>query len=300
MPRIQRVLCPSDFSEPSAHALAHAIVIAKWYGASILAVHAHNPLLVPVPGLALAGYRDIVNADAPEARQLHDELASWFQPAVDAGVSVDVRLDSGPPAAVILDAARSAGADLIVMGTHGLSGFEYPLLGSVTEKVVRKARGPVMTVPPRAQATSKLPFKRLLCATDFSEPAEAAVELAFSLAREGDAALTLVHVVEWGQGELPTINAGFDVPEYKRLREQAALRQLEQFVPADARAWCTPTLRLCHGKAYTEILGVAAEDHADLIVLGVQGRNALDILLFGSTANQLVRHATCPVLTVRR
>jgi nucleotide-binding universal stress UspA family protein len=55
-----------------------------------------------------------------------------------------------------------------------------------------------------------------------------------------------------------------------------------------------------HGKAYVEILRVAAENHTDLIVLGVHGRRVIDVLLLGSTTNQVVRHATCPVLTLRR
>jgi nucleotide-binding universal stress UspA family protein len=56
---------------------------------------------------------------------------------------------------------------------------------------------------------------------------------------------------------------------------------------------------MAHGKAYREILGVATEENVDLIVMGVHGRNALDLMLFGSTTNQVVRRATCPVLTLR-
>jgi nucleotide-binding universal stress UspA family protein len=59
-------------------------------------------------------------------------------------------------------------------------------------------------------------------------------------------------------------------------------------------------VRTAHGKPYREILGIATEDRADLIVMGVHGRNALDLMLFGSTTNQVVRRATCPVLTLRR
>ena len=128
----------------------------------------------------------------------------------------------------------------------------------------------------------------------------AAVEFTLSLAREGDAAVTLLHVVEWPDTDSVSVNAPYDVPEYKRLREAAARRKLEQLVPDGARDWCTPTLRIGHGKAYREILNIATEDETDLIVLGVHGRLAIDLMFFGSTTNQVVRHATCPVLTVRR
>jgi nucleotide-binding universal stress UspA family protein len=60
------------------------------------------------------------------------------------------------------------------------------------------------------------------------------------------------------------------------------------------------TRRIAHGKPYVEILLVAAEDRADLIVIGVHGRNVFDMALFGSTTNQIVRQATCPVLTLRQ
>ena len=71
-------------------------------------------------------------------------------------------------------------------------------------------------------------------------------------------------------------------------------------MPDSVRTWCRPVTRIAHGKAYREILGVATEDSADLIVMGVHGRNALDLMLFGSTTNQVVRRATCPVLTLRK
>jgi universal stress protein A len=75
---------------------------------------------------------------------------------------------------------------------------------------------------------------------------------------------------------------------------------LAQLVPDADRQRCHPTMRLGEGKAYREILDVATEGPADLIVIGVHGRNPLDLMLFGSTTNQVVRRATCPVLTLRR
>jgi nucleotide-binding universal stress UspA family protein len=158
---------------------------------------------------------------------------------------------------------------------------------------------PVLTVPPRAQATSKLPFQEVLCPVDFSSCANAAVRLALSIAEEGDANLTILHVLE-PVGDAPIATRHFNVPEFRREYQQWANGQLQALLLDDAADRCRPTTRVAEGKAYVEILNAAAHDGTDLIVMGVHGRNPLDLMLFGSTTNQVVRRATCPVLTVRR
>ena len=87
------------------------------------------------------------------------------------------------------------------------------------------------------------------------------------------------------------------IAEYRRERESVARRQLEGLVPADLAQPIEVVLR--HGKPYVEILAAAAGNHIDLIVLGIHARNALDIAILGSTTNQIVRRASCPVLTAR-
>lgn len=300
MIEIKRILCPVDFSDASRHAIEHAVVIAGWYKSRITALYVHNPIFLPSAGLELAGYRGDSELEDAGFKQAQGELAAFVQPAVAAGVGVDERIESGPPAAEIIDLAAALPADLLVIGTHGAGGFEHLILGSVTEKVLRRAGCPVLTVPPRVRTTSRLPFKRLLCPIDFSDPSLAALQFAFSLAQESDAELTILHVLEWPIEEEPLVTRPFTVPEYRRYREEDATARLEQLVPSEVRDWCRPITRLGHGKAYREILGIATEDSADLIVMGVHGRNALDLMLFGSTTNQVVRRATCPVLTLRR
>ena len=154
-------------------------------------------------------------------------------------------------------------------------------------------------MPPLARTTAKLPYRRLLCPVDFSESLRAALDFAFSLAQEGDAELTILHVFEWPEDHEPLMTPPFSA-EYRRETEREAAVQLHKLVPDSIRDWCHPHTRLAHGKAYREILGIATEDSSDLIVMGVHGRNALDLMLFGSTTNQVVRRATCPVLTLRR
>jgi nucleotide-binding universal stress UspA family protein len=89
------------------------------------------------------------------------------------------------------------------------------------------------------------------------------------------------------------------VPEYHRHLELAAAERLERLVPGETRTWCKCKTTIRRGKAYREILAVAQEEQIDLIVLGVRGRNPVDLALFGSTTNHVVRTAECPVLTVR-
>ncbi len=139
-----------------------------------------------------------------------------------------------------------------------------------------------------------------MCAVDFSDSSLAALDFAFSLAQEGDAELTLLHVFEWPADDMPMATRPFSVPEFRQEVEREAIAKLQTLVPESVRAWCRPTTRVSHGKAYRELLRLATETRADLIVMGVHGRNAMDLMLFGSTTNQVVRRATCPVLTIRR
>jgi nucleotide-binding universal stress UspA family protein len=186
------------------------------------------------------------------------------------------------------------------MGTHGPVASSTWCLDRVAEKVLRKATCPVITVPPQARTTSKLPFKRLLCPVDCSDPSLAALQFAFSIAQQGDAELTILHVFDWRPEDEPLTNRPISVPEYRRELEHDFADRLQALVPDSVRNWCHPTIRTAHGKAYPEILGVASEGGSDLIVMGVHGRKALGLMLFGSTTNQVVRRATCPVLTMRQ
>jgi nucleotide-binding universal stress UspA family protein len=186
------------------------------------------------------------------------------------------------------------------MGTHGRGGFERLVLGSVTEKVLRRANCLVLTVPPPAAARSTLPFKRLLCPVDFSEPSISALEYALSIAQESDGRLTVLHVFDWPTHDELSLEGVLDVPAFRRQREDEARHRLATLIPEDARNWCAPEPTLRHGKPYREILAVAETEHIDLVVMGVHGRNALDVMLFGSNTNQVVRRASCPVLTLKK
>lgn len=185
------------------------------------------------------------------------------------------------------------------MGTHGRSGFERLFLGSTTEKVLRKARCAVMTVPPGAPSVmprGPVPFTRILCAVDFSDTSKVALGYAVSLARESNAAVTLAHVIEtrplYYDFSPPPV---FDVMAWY----EEARGRLRELVPDAVRASCTVKEAVREGSPYREILHLATELDVDLIVLGVSGRGAADRFFFGSTTHHVIREARCAVLTLR-
>ena len=143
-----------------------------------------------------------------------------------------------------------------------------------------------------------LHIQRILCPVDFSSSSKAALQTALSIAQEGDAEITILHVSDVPIDE-PLTTRPIATPEYYVEYDAEARDRLKALVGDGVSDWCHPTTTIRHGKPYRESLTAASESHADLIVIGVHGRNPLDLMLFGSTTNQVVRRATCPVLTVR-
>ena len=159
MVEIRHILCPIDFSDTSRHALEHAVAIATWYESQLTALHVIHPGFLYPPPILFAELPRHSLPTEPERQSLDEQLRAWLEPARRAGVKTNVLFDDGDPAARILDRAKALACDLIVIGTHGLGGFERFMLGSVAEKVLRKAPCPVMTVPPAAVTTGKVPVR---------------------------------------------------------------------------------------------------------------------------------------------
>lgn len=136
------VVVPTDFSDASRMALHYGMDLVHPDGKVILChVVDDVPLTYGYVGIALTP-GDVRSKLGAEAQK---ELES-FVPANPDGVRIETRILHGPPHREIVDLARSEKADLVVMGTHGRSGLEHALLGSVAERVVRKATCPVMVV----------------------------------------------------------------------------------------------------------------------------------------------------------
>jgi nucleotide-binding universal stress UspA family protein len=301
MIEIRRILCPVDFSDFSRRALDHALAIARWYESQVTVLHVFSaaPVTSFAPGPVV--FPPIVLTDGDREQLLADTRK--FAADAASGIPIEAVIREGNVAAEILEEATTRNADLLTLGTHGRSGFERLMLGSVTEKILHKARCPVLTIPrrlPDAIPSGPVLFKRIVCAVDFSEYSMHALKYALSLAQEADGCLIVVHVLspdlvaQVGIGE-----EHVSLAEWQRRHEAAARDLLEQAVPKSATAYCQAESVLLRGTPWREILRVASERQAELIVMGVQGRGAADLFFFGSTTHHVVRRAACPVLTLR-
>jgi nucleotide-binding universal stress UspA family protein len=294
---IRRVLCPVDFSEFSRRALHHAEAIATWYEAELHVLHVLldvSPPVVPLmPPVSPPLYSDV----KPPIEVL-DALVKT------SGVRLPVHkiVRQGPAATTIVDCVAEIQADLIVMGTHGRTGFDRVVIGSTAERVVHKARCPVLTVPRGGDepgSAERVRFTHVLCAMDFSAASLRAMELSLSLAQENAAKLTVLHVIEVLSADEVLTEAGIRVSEYVEKRKQEALERLKSAIPPDARTWCDVTETVVPGRPAHVILREADDRDADLIVMGAQGHSGIALALLGSTTQTVVRRAVCPVLTAR-
>jgi nucleotide-binding universal stress UspA family protein len=297
MAEIKRVLCPVDLSDTSRHALDHAFAFARWYRARLTVLHVLN---VPLPVTASGAPVDLSGLPPLRPEDVADDVRRFSGLTNRADPNADVVVVEGSPVREILRQAEQMAADLLVMGTHGRSGFEALFLGSVTEKVLRSTRVPVLTVPPAVERLASVVYKTMLCPIEFSDASTRALEYALTLAQETGARLILLHVVEQLVDE-PQLGevTHFSVPEYRRYLEEDARTRLRSAVPEEARVWCTPEERVLAGKAYRVILEIAEQQKAEVIVMGVHGKGALNRRLFGSTTHHVIREAHCPVLTLR-
>lgn len=287
MDDVRRILCPVDRSDPARLALEFAALYAEQSGAAVTVLE-----VVEVPGAVGVGTgvagQGIV--DALEG-SVGPALERFVQPLRDQGITVEVRIATGAVATQILRAADELPADLLVVGTHGRTGVERWLLGSVTERLLAHTHCPALVVPPRVAPS--LPAK-VLCATDFSESARTAFQQAVRVARASDAGLLLVHVVEWPFG---AVSDGDDAVSrlFRSIADQA--RSALDGLAAEATAAGVSAETVVEpGRPRDVVTALAESRGANLIVVGATGVNAVQSVLIGSTTARVVRTASCPVL----
>lgn len=290
MLEIKRILCPVDFSEFSATAYDYAHSLARHYGARLYIQHVTEPIIsISHQYVTQPVIDQILAHQVADAEQKIQELER--RRSLDK-VEHEIVLERGFAGDRILEFAESVEMDLIVMGTHGKRGLDRLVVGSVTERVLRKAHCPVLAVSRPAGATPEagaepLELRKFLYCTDFNEDSPRALEYALLLACRYQAELSLLHVVERASE--------------KRMESetQEALEQLEAAIPKNLQA-CRPVKTAVRaGKPYEQILEHAEETESDLIILGVRGRSALNLALFGSTTHRVIQLGSWPVLVVR-
>ena len=303
MVAIDRILSPVDLSPNSRTALRYAAALARWYEATLTVLHVFRQVPVADTAAAALGaglYAPPLALAEIDREALTRRVAEFTSEAAGAAAvhvceGVSVREE-------ILREAAALPADLIVLGSHGLTGVKRLVLGSISENVLRHAATPVLIVPAHAPdaPSAGVPFKRIVCAVHFDADSYRALQYALDLAQESDAQLTLLHAVA-----MPAVHVGaedltYDFQEARETVMRAARGRLEALVPETARAFCKVHVEVAEGRAHEVILQLAAEAAADLIIMGVRDRDAIDVALFGSHAQAVVRAAHCPVLTVHQ
>jgi nucleotide-binding universal stress UspA family protein len=285
---LKNVLFATDFSPSAEAALPYAIGLAKQYGARVHALHVRFPATYPIVGPeSVPVVIEAAEEQAKfEAKEMHEMLAS---------VPHEVTVAEGDLWPILSGIVEKQNTDLIVMGTHGRTGFSRALLGSTAEEIFRKAPCPVLTVGPQVSHDTqrRLGMKEILFATDFSADSLAALPLAVSLAQEHASNLTLLNVAgKPEKGEL------VHAKEYT----ESTIRRLQKLVPEGARLWCEPKCRVEQGDEAAKIMEVAIAIGADLIVLGARAPHGMAggaTHMGRSVAHEVVVNAPCPVLTFR-
>ena len=271
--------------------------MATWYEAQLEVlhvVHAFDDVASQEP----RGSRD---PRTPVSREdIIAAIQRSLQEAGADGLHPKVLAQEGRAHERIAQRSQEQPADLLVMGTHGRSGFSRLLLGSVTEKVLRTAHCPVLTVPPAATAMTApaVTFKRILCAIDYSPSAMKALRYGLELGRQDNGCVTVLYALEYLDPEEPCEHVDFDIRARRQHFINHARERLHAQFAEESTTWCEIKETVAIDRAYKAILQHAATSKADLIVMGAQGTAGLELMVYGSNTQHVVRAATCPVLTV--
>jgi nucleotide-binding universal stress UspA family protein len=286
---LRKILYLTDFSGCSESALPFVISIARNYEAKVSALHVLIPAQATDPR-AKSGEAAIA-ADEEFAESEMQKLDSEL-----SGVPHETNVEWGADIWSVVERNIVEGhSDFVVVGTHGRTGTQRVLLGSVAEEIFRRSAAPVLTIGPRVTGGSHHDgrFGNILLATDFGIETHAASRYAISLAQENQARLTLLHVIRGPlrrNGRLPPQSAA------------EILHSLMEIVTPEAQLWCQPEAVVEYGEPAKAILHAAKTRGVDLIVLGLHSSvpaAGAETRQLRATAHKVVAHSHCPVLTAR-
>jgi nucleotide-binding universal stress UspA family protein len=270
-PHIQTVLFPTDESEAAEAARPVAEAWARRHGATL------HELRVEVASATSDLWPDPPPAPDPEA----DGVVQARRRAPTAGDAIRLY-------------AEEVGADLVVMGTHGRTGWTRLALGSTAEHVLRQSPCPVLTVGARADAEAAGP---VLAPLAFESSSDVALETALALAEGAGTRVVAVHVVEPVDMPVPYMMA---LPPVRATEVTARVEAaLARWVGGAAGGAVPVETEVRHGDPARQIAEAAAACGAGLVVQASHGRRGVGRWLLGSVAEGVVRHAPCPVLTLR-
>jgi nucleotide-binding universal stress UspA family protein len=278
---ITKVLAPTDLSQSTIPALRYARLLADRFAANLTILYS-DPLIYPIDVVGPSVF--IVPAPEQEAR-LRSEVEQYAAP-VTGTRPYDVRITTGRPIPAILQFAKEQSTDLIVVGTHRQHGWRRAILGSVSDGVLYGSQCPVLTV---ANDDRPLPahvdtIKTILCPINFTDVARESLRAAARLAKVFGADLLVVHVIEPGEST--------DV--------RADERGVQRWISPEVEGTCTYRELIMRGSAAERVLDCAEDAGAGLIVVGAQHKHFRNATVIGTTADRLIRFASCPVFVVPR
>lgn len=290
MPRFDRILFPVDFSERSRAAAPFVLSMAQRYKSKVVAVH----VLQPPPPL-YAGM-NTVYPEVYDFEGLAGDLRAELQKFADAELprlDVTCVVESGDPAAVIVEYAENEKMSLIAMPTHGYGTFRRALLGSVTAKVLHDAKMPVWTAAhaPEPSHRAHPQPRHILCALGLKPESKGTLEFAIQLAADTDATVEVVHVALEGVVE--------PVQAENRLHEMLVEAARGKLLKIHEEAGAAHVEAVINGTSVSQMVrSVALQKRSDLVVVG-RGceRNAITGRLRSNTY-AIVRESPCPVLSV--
>jgi nucleotide-binding universal stress UspA family protein len=295
MTTIKRILHATDFSPASEPAWTEARRLGRLFDAEIVVVHAiAPPILLPAEGYFPPQlYDELVESARRGAQEGFDRLLAS---APGAGLKTRTRLVEGPPAQRILEVVTEVAADLLVVGTHGRTGLERVMVGSVADRLLRQASCPVLTVRSALTPDPGTTLRRLCYATDFSPTARAAWPFAVAIATAASAVIDLVHVTF---APVPDRHLSPEtIGRMAQLLHEQGRADVERFLAGTTFPRERVRMHLTHGVTGEQIVHRAREHGSDLIVMGTHGRSGAVRWMLGSVAQQVIQTAPCPVLTV--
>jgi nucleotide-binding universal stress UspA family protein len=283
---IKKILCPVDFFPASDAAARYAASLASNYDAKLHLLHVVAPFLASSIEVAMPTV-EITKSLEESARRELKRLETAFRAK---GIEVEAELTFGDAYDEIKRTIADDEPDLIVMGTHGRRGVERWFMGSTTEKLLRHSPVPLVTISAAGEKSfAETRFRRILVTTDFSDGTADALNYAFSVAQENESKVSLLHVLH---------EAADPAGKYRETVVNGVREQLDSLVPAEARNWCDIASRVETGVPYRIILRTLVDEKIDLLVMNIHGKGMLDRALLGSTAERVVRAASCPVMMI--
>jgi len=281
---LKNILLATDFSPGFETAVKYAQAIARRHASRVHTIHVNSPdsysLLDP------DAFAITFNGPEANSKKIPDVLHGLL-----TGLPSQTPLRQGAVWEVVSDVVKRNEIDLLVLASHGRHGIPRLVLGSVAEEVFRNVSCPVLTVGPDVKPCNsrEIKIKKVLLATHFEAGSTAPVHAA-QLCNEFGAELTVLHVADENKAASNGKNG-------KELTQQ-----LTSVVPPETCLWRKPVCVLKYGLPSANILEVAQQMRADLIVLGARHPEPAKINshLPWATAARVIAEAECPVLTVRQ